>query len=321
MRDKLAVHDVETLSLTRIMDVPATARAICVSESGEIAYFGTSNGYVGALDLNDFEITDVAKLPGQVWSMALSHDETSLLAGLSDQTARLLQLSDGAELAVYRGHKRRVTSVAFLSPEHGLSTSLDGSTRIWDLASERCEHTFTGHLGAAVSVLWNPAAQEIVSCGSDGFLRTWLWTPSPAGYRTMDGPGWPASIAFHPDGRTIAAAERRGPVYVLDAWTGEAVRILQADIRSLRAVAFSPDGRHLFSAGGAGQLHVWNAQTYELERVFEVGSRLDALAVHPDSREVAAAGSEGVVRRWDPSTGVPPRRVGKRTRTNPQPCL
>lgn len=65
------------------------------------------------------------------------------------------------------------------------------------------------------------------------------------------------ALAFHPDGRRLAAGDRDGFIHIIDAETGEVLRTLGRHVEFVYALAFDPDTGHLISSGKDKSLRVW----------------------------------------------------------------
>jgi WD40 repeat protein len=126
------------------------------------------------------------------------------------------------------------------------------------------------------------------------------------------------SVAFSPDGRTLAAAvipggthPRPQAVWLWDVATRRLTRVLAGT--GATAVAFSPDGRLLAAGEGGAQVHLWNpvsgAAAGVLPGQFAI---IRSLAFSPDGRLLAAGGvagtylhpGPGLTRVWDVQTGA-----------------
>lgn len=70
--------------------------------------------------------------------------------------------------------------------------------------------------------------------------------------------GWPARIAYHPDGSWLAVAERGGNVAIYNLDEGEMVRRWEAHRKGANQVVFSPDGARLASSGNDGYARLWS---------------------------------------------------------------
>jgi tetratricopeptide (TPR) repeat protein len=73
-----------------------------------------------------------------------------------------------------RGHDQQVSGVAW-SPDGKriLSTSWDGTSRIWDSRTGTSLATLKGHEGALIAGVWSPDGSRIVTAGSDNSIRVW----------------------------------------------------------------------------------------------------------------------------------------------------
>ena len=93
----------------------------------------------------------------------------------------------------------------------------------------------------------------------------WLWntaTRRPAGTPVINGGGAPvSSVAFSPDGKTLASASYDGSIWLRDMATGQPGRPVTASGIPVSSVAFSPDGKTLASGSVNGTVRLWNTAT------------------------------------------------------------
>jgi RNA polymerase sigma factor (sigma-70 family) len=120
-----------------------------------------------------------------------------------------------------------------------------------------------------------------------------------------DDVGW-CSVAFSPDGKTIATGGADGKVRRWDAVTGkEAGPVIDPCQRCSQNVAYL-DADTLATFGFQNTVKFWDAATGKPRRAF-AGSELQvrAVAYAPDGRHVAVGGGDAPVRVWDAVGGEP----------------
>ena len=129
--------------------------------------------------------------------------------------------------------------------------------------------------------------------------------------RTLHGHrGWINSVAFSPDGSTLASGGADITIRLWDVLTGSHLRTLEEHTSRTRSsvmnVTFSPDGRTLASATWPG-IHLWDLRTGGLKRRLSGHTDLVvSVAFSADGRTLASGSWDGTVLLWkfDPTVNV-----------------
>lgn len=107
------------------------------------------------------------------------------------------------------------------------------------------------------------------------------------------------SLAFSPDGSTLASSSYDRKIKLWDVRSGEELKTLEEHNGPVFSIAFTPDGTRLASASGDGTVKVWSPQTgARLDTLSGAVGALYSVAVDPSGRELAAAGEDRTIRIW-----------------------
>lgn len=108
------------------------------------------------------------------------------------------------------------------------------------------------------------------------------------------------SVAFAPDGRSIAAGNYDHTARLIDATTGHIRLVYRGHGAGVNSVSFSPDGRRLATAGLDKLVKIWDTLSGD-EQISLAGHDEMAITVAfaPDGRHVASAGRDRKALLWD----------------------
>jgi WD40 repeat protein len=108
-------------------------------------------------------------------------------------------------VATLRGHSAPLTSAAFTKgASRVVTSSVDGTARIWDATTGEALHILEGHIGPVMGANFDPSGGRVVTAGADGTVRLWD-ASSGEQLRVLHvtASGVVISAAFSPDGSTI----------------------------------------------------------------------------------------------------------------------
>jgi WD40 repeat protein len=120
---------------------------------------------------------------------------------------------------------------------------------------------------------------------------------------------WTYSLAFSPDGKTLAAVGEDLPrgvppgkaiVVLYDRTTGMVRSRLSGHRGAVRSAAFAPNGEILATGGADGSIRLWNPVTGMQLGAFEGHSgTVNAVCFSPNNQRMASGGDDGTVRLWN----------------------
>ena len=141
----------------------------------------------------------------------------------------------------------------------------------------------------------------MASGGLDATVRIWDIGTGKIRRRLIGPNNWVLSVAFSPDGQTLASGGTDG-IVLWDVSTSE-VRQRIGDQDSVSSVAFSPNGNTLASMGYGSSIHLYDVNTGESRQTFTEHSGEISMVLYSPDGQTLASQVEDSIRIWDVGTG------------------
>jgi len=168
----------------------------------------------------------------------------------------------GVKYATLVGHCGPVYGLS-LSKDHEwlLSSSEDGTVRLWSRGTGSNIVVYKGHQHAVWDVEFSPIDYLFASASHDRTAKIWT-TDRVTPVRILAGHTDDVSVVkFHPNANYVATGSYDKTVRLWDVQTGDQVRLFNGHTEAIRSIAFSKDGRYLATGGSDSRVVVWDIAT------------------------------------------------------------
>ena len=209
--------------------------------------------------------------------------------------------------------------------------SQDLASRLLNTENTPLPTPLTAGAGLVTSVAFSPDGHTLASGDSVGTIQLWDLAqpahPRPLGQPLTSAPGAGQvgspdsvnSVAFSPDGHTLASGDSEGTIQLWDVTDPAHPQPLGSSLTgtnttSVDSVAFSPDG-HTLASDSDGTIQLWDvtdpAHLSPLAPVGPVASgvAVGPLAFSPDGHTLASDG-DGTIQLWDVTDPAHPQPLG-----------
>ena len=219
--------------------------------------------------------------------------EVELEATFNALGGRTWHLPDGA---LARLGSRYIDGIAF-SPD---GSTLFAGDRLWDVATGQNIPILKGGeyavFSGVFSGVFSPDGATLVLVNSGDL---YLWDVETGQHITTVRASSVRSVAFSPDGSTLASASSDGTIKLWNVSTRESIATLEGHTELATAVAYSPDGTMLASGSWDMTVRLWDVSTRTNIAILEGHtSQVFSIAFSPDGTTLASGADNGV-RLWD----------------------
>ena len=241
----------------------------------------------------------------------LSHkDNGTLIVAASKKDVVIIDYENGVVIKQFdggkEGHKDYIRNAIFSKDDKRIITSsLDGTVKVWDFESEVVEHTFTGHLKSGTSVAMNPEGGQLISASWDGTIRMWDLS-------TLDGYDIERDsltkdienekerfkfIRLSPNNQTVLFTTSNNitdKVYLWELKTKKVVRVLSVSgyKKDFSAIAFSHDSKMIAIGSRDRTIRVLDASSGDVLKTFYVGVDMGSLTFSPDNKQIVIGSTD-----------------------------
>ena len=207
-----------------------------------------------------------------------SEGERLLLTGGMDGSVLLFDAQAGKVRETFKGHRKRVTAVAFFQPASSplstahlpvLSSSADASVHLYSHDADTGHYTlarsWTDHTASVTSLSLHPSGLYFATSSLDSSYRIYSTATTTAVLSTST-PSPLNSLAFHPDGRILASTHHDHQVRIYDALQSQCVVSFTSHTAPPIALAFSPNGYQAASGDEGGVVRLWDLRKVSGEK-------------------------------------------------------
>lgn len=293
------------LSGTLFRDTFGLVTSVAFSPNGQLFAASSGDGTVAFWRLFEHR-PHLVIYAGFSLDMAFSPDGQQLACGGNDRVIRLWDVQTGHEIRRLIAHSGSITSVAF-SPDGSTlySSSDDLTVGVWEMNSGKLLRQLPAPDIFTLALAISPDSKFLAEVGYEGQARIWQiesWTI----HRRLDlGHNKKiTTVAFSPDGQTLATGDENNTVCVWHVHSGEKLAAHRFHSNIVLSVAYHPDGSTLASASADKTVRLWNWREERMEHVLH-GSQnwVTSVAYSPDGRLLASGGYDSVIRLWQSADG------------------
>jgi len=269
----------------------------------EIQLQGTLTGHLGwitclatAIDNPDLLLSGSRDKSIVVWNL-----ERTTVA--EDRLHAATNKIDGKMKRRLVGHNHFISDIDLSGDrQYALSSSWDGTLRLWNLKTGETRRKFSGHKKDVLSVAFSHDNRQIVSGSRDKAVK--VWNTVGVCKETLDGQiahnDWVTCVRFSPnaDDPVIVSAGRDKVIKVWSLKDFSLRHNLKGHLSYINTVTVSPDGSLCASGGKDGVAMLWDLNEGKPLSTLDANGEIHSLCFSPNRYWLCGAVGS-VIKIWD----------------------
>jgi WD40 repeat protein len=229
----------------------------------------------------------------------------------------LWDVSTGKQLRALEGHIDNINDVEFSADGRTLvSGSKDQTVRLWDFATGKQLKMMQDTNGVASIVEVSSDGHTLASAGDNSpsgesdvgdtvnTIELWDSTTGQITQTLSRQKYWTSSLAFSPDGHTLASACWDDTVTLWDVAAGKVLRSISGFADFPTALKFSPDGSTLAVSNGDNTIQLRDVATGQLLRTLAGHTdQVLSVAFSADGKTLVSGSFDNTIKLWDVASG------------------
>ena len=283
--------------------------SIVFSPDGSLLISGHEDGSIILWDTSTWEIIFPSPLIGHyggVYSLTFRSDLFLASSG-EDGFINVWNLAteDQSPQFSFKTDIKAVDSIDF-SPDGSLliSSSLNGTIRLWNVNDGTIIQNITGHIGRVFSVTFSPDGSMLASGGLDQKILVWNLATYTESWTLANHTQKVTSVAFSTNNLMLASGSQDTTVKIWNLTTRNEMFNLKGHNGLITTIAWSPNSEIVVSGSTDGMIRVWNITTgleFNESPILAHGLGVSAVAFSPNGSLLASGGADWNVKLWNTS--------------------
>jgi WD40 repeat protein len=307
---KLHLYELDEISTHSLLAGPEEdIRSLAFSADGSAIALGTKSGVIWVVDWQQAEIIwDInTRSQQKITSLAFSQDGALLASGSEEGTLALWNATTGKEIThtLSVPIPTELTEIIFSPDGDNLVVqTVNDTIAILDLQNNDEKHVLEGS-GCQIE----PGGSTLICLLGNNIIRWDLQKGEQV--EVFDQHLVSVTLAYSPDGTTLATGSPGGEIFLWEADTGEYRQTLIAHTAEITNLSFSLDNDMLASTSQDKSIILWDVESGKaLQRFDEHAAHTTSIAFSPDSQTLAAGYDDSVLFLWDIQTGEAQLELG-----------